>query len=143
MCSDAHKLHKKVNLFTLVIRDKEMAESYKEARQQYFWSNVVACDILREIVMIIALLQGLFNERSLAFTMFGRFMYYLLMLVLYIINKKRPQIKDFIPIILTICYNMVFLASPFVLLANKDDVGEEKIVQFFIILPIASALMIF
>ena len=30
---DALKLHQKVNLFTLLIRDKEMAKSYKEARR--------------------------------------------------------------------------------------------------------------
>ena len=106
------KLHKKVNLFTLVIRNEEMAKSYKEARQQYFWQSIIVVDFLREVALLLAILQGYFRNRSFVEQYIGRVSYYLMLFILYKISKSRPQIKDFLPIILTVAYNLSFLTLP-------------------------------
>lgn len=82
------QIHKKVNLVTLVIRDKELSQEYKEVRLHHYWTFIVIADIVREIVMVLAILGGYFENRDLSPSYAARLIYYILIVLLYKVSER-------------------------------------------------------
>lgn len=127
------KLHQKVNLVTLNIQDAEIQKEYQEARLKHYWTSIVVADLLREIIMVFSILAGFFDNRDMVPQYVIRLIYYLLLGLLYIVSKKRPQIKDFVVLILAIAYNLLFAYSIVHLLSYGT---EQQFLSFQVIGPV-------
>lgn len=131
------QLHQKVNLFTLNIRDKELAREYNEARTQHFWSYLLIADVISELIFLLMILSGSYNARSLFPAYLARSLSYSMQFILYVVSKSRPQVKNFVSVIIAILYNLFFNYAAFHLVLYGK---AEELPQFFSIYPLAQVL---
>lgn len=128
-------VHQKVNLVTLNIRDKELAKEYNEARMQHYWSYIVISDIGREIILLLAIMNGFYKDRSLvpSYTRSRNLLPPHLALLQGGSDKATSE-KNFVTIVLAIYTNLFFNVGILHLNMERD---LQQLSQFLAIAPIS------
>lgn len=94
--------------------------------------------------MGLAIWQGFFENRDLKASYQGRLTYYLLMIVLYQLSKVRPVVKDFIPLVLTVFYNSLFIYAPIYILQENQmgRLDQADMAKYVSLVPIGFYLWV-
>lgn len=66
---------------------------------------------MREVTLLLTYLWGYFENRPIWPSYMVRIQFYIILGSMYFMSKKRPRIKRFLPILLTVFYAVIFISN--------------------------------